>query len=123
MKRILIAEDDAFIRDLASEKLEQAGYSVHASTSGEETLTCLSEHPTDLLVLDLALPGMHGLDVLRQMRETDEINQIPVVVFSNTDEPEVKETCTKLGVKAFLVKVDTDLDTLVLTVNKLLSGA
>lgn len=122
MKRILFAEDDAFIRDLTSEKLAQAGFDVAICESGDEALAKLDEGEVDLLLLDLELKGTQGTDVLEQMSKTGQIDSVPVIVFSNNDEPEMREKCHALGATAFFVKVDTDLNELITKVSEVLTA-
>jgi DNA-binding response OmpR family regulator len=66
--RILIVEDDAPLRALLQERLAAEGYTVEAVATGEEALQALEARPPDLVVLDLMLPGMDGLEVCRRLR-------------------------------------------------------
>jgi len=69
--RILVADDDAAIRALLRDFLEEEGYQVTEATSGQEALASLQENSHDLVLLDVRLPGMTGLDVLKQLREKE----------------------------------------------------
>jgi len=108
MKRILVLEDDAFIRDITSEKLAHAGFDVDISESGEDAVIKIEAGLVDLLLLDLQLEGMQGTEVLEHMYTNGITETVPVIVFSNNDEPEIREKCRQLGAKSFFVKVDTD---------------
>ncbi|WP_435203164.1 response regulator transcription factor [Janibacter sp. GS2] len=68
---VLVADDDVDIKDLVTFKLENAGYSVVAVSDGDEALRQVRELQPDLAVLDVMMPGLSGLDVLREIR-TDE---------------------------------------------------
>jgi len=68
-KHILMVEDDTLLRRSLAFNLEQAGYSVTTATNAEDALALVHQNPPDLILLDIGLPGMDGLDALRQFRE------------------------------------------------------
>jgi DNA-binding NtrC family response regulator len=68
MKNILIVDDEPIIRDLCVQFLSMGGYQVDACSSGEEALRTIAGQPYDLLILDLCLKGMNGLDTLKRVR-------------------------------------------------------
>ena len=80
MASILIIDDDIGIRHLLSESLENEGYETTALVTAEEGVKYLSKYEPDLILLDLNLPGMHGLEFLEKIF-AENIN-IPVVVLS-----------------------------------------
>ena len=121
MKRILILEDDAFIRDITSEKLAHAGFDVDISESGEDAVIKIEAGLVDLLLLDLQLEGMQGTEVLEHMYTNGITKTVPVIVFSNNDEPEIREKCRQLGAKSFFVKVNTYHSELINEINATLS--
>ena len=69
-QHILLVDDDALLRRSLAYNLERAGYHTTTAASGEDALFCASHDPPDLVLLDIGLPGMDGLDVLRQLRQT-----------------------------------------------------
>ena len=69
--RILVADDDADIRDLVEFKLTQAGYAVEAVPDGVSGLGGVRGQPAQLAVLDVMMPGLSGIDVLRKIRESE----------------------------------------------------
>jgi DNA-binding response OmpR family regulator len=84
---ILIAEDDADIADLISHYLTKAGWSPHVTSAGDEALAYLRSHPVDVMVLDLMLPGLSGLDVCRAIRADPATAALPVIMLTaRTDE-------------------------------------
>lgn len=121
MKKILLIEDDEFIRDLVSAKLVQNSFEVLSASSAEEAVSSIDENMPDLLILDLELPEKQGVDFLRELRHSSKYVDFPIIVFSNNDEPEIKEECEKLGITSFFVKINTDLDELVSQINSVLS--
>jgi DNA-binding response OmpR family regulator len=78
-KNILLVDDDALLRRSLAFNLERAGYTVHSAEDGEDALSRLEQFHADLVILDIGLPGMDGLDVLRKVR-----NQygIPVILLT-----------------------------------------
>ncbi len=80
MKKILLVDDEESIHLLYREELEEEGYEVHSALSGEEALEKLNIISPDLVILDINMPGMNGIDVLRRLKE---INQkLPVILSS-----------------------------------------
>lgn len=79
---ILVADDDPDIRDLVVFKLEQAGFEVRAVADGSAALTALEDLTPDLVVLDVMMPGLSGLDVLRQIRTMDRLHGVKVLLLT-----------------------------------------
>jgi two-component system, NtrC family, nitrogen regulation response regulator NtrX len=111
--RILIIDDEASIRASLQGILEDEGYAVTTAASGEEGLEKLPTQSFGLVLLDIWLPGMDGLDVLRHIRTLDDRPQVVVISGHGTVETAVK--ATKLGAFDFLEKPLT-LEKVVLTV-------
>ncbi len=112
MKKVLIVEDDPFIRDITTIKLSEHGYSVVSSANGEDALASIEADVPDVLVLDLDLPGISGIDVLTHIRKTENLKNISAIIFSNNDNVELREKITALGVSGFFVKASTEYDEL-----------
>lgn len=117
MKRILLVEDDRFIGDLTTAKLSQDGIAILPASSAAEADALLAETKIDLIILDLGLPDRDGLEYLHDLKHTPHVQDIPLIVFSNNDNPDVLRYCEKLGVHKFFVKVDTDYTDFIATVN------
>jgi len=79
---VMVVEDEKEIRDLIRYNLERAGYRVNAVANGEEGLERLFASRPDALVLDLMLPGMNGLEILREVRSEPMTRDLPVVVLT-----------------------------------------
>ena len=82
MTAILIADDDADIRDLVAFKLEQAGFDVTAVDNGLSALAAAAAEPPDLVVLDVMMPGMSGIDVCRALRADPLTNGLPIILLT-----------------------------------------
>jgi DNA-binding response OmpR family regulator len=80
-ERILVAEDDSDIRDIIEFKLGTAGYTVDTADDGQAAWEAFQAAPPDLAVLDIMMPRMSGIDVLRKIRESDTPG-VPVLLLS-----------------------------------------
>ncbi|ABS03158.1 CheY-like chemotaxis protein [Kineococcus radiotolerans] len=89
MARVLVVEDDPDIRQLVELRLRGLGHRVVSAASGPEALTVVAERGApEVLVLDVAMPGMTGLEVLRTLREQPEHAHLPAVFLSARVRPE-----------------------------------
>ena len=82
MARILVADDDADIRELVQFKLESAGFDVATATDGQEALDAALADPPDLLVLDLMMPRLTGLEVCTALRGTPATARLPIIMLT-----------------------------------------
>ncbi len=101
---ILVVEDDEDIRELISYNLEREGYTVHAVESGEAALAQLSKRPVDLVVLDLMLPEMDGLQVCRRIRADAASQHVPVMIVTAKSEETEVVVGLELGADDYLCK-------------------
>lgn len=120
MKKILIIEDDSFLQGLEAGKLGKEGYEVITASSGEEAMKRVEEPDIDIVLLDLILPNFDGFEILKKIRETEKIKDIPVIVFSNLSEEKNVEKSKELGATDFMVKSNFTLDELVKHINTIL---
>ena len=100
MKKILLVDDEESIHILYREELEELGYSVHSAMSGEEALKILPTLNPDLVILDIQMPGMNGIDVLRRIKERDP--KLPVILSSAYQE--FKQNLSSWASDDFIVK-------------------
>jgi two-component system OmpR family response regulator len=100
--RILIAEDDAALSEALSFTLTQAGYAVDCVANGAAADEALKADGFALLILDLGLPRLDGLEVLRRLRKRNAT--LPVLILSGREQPEVKVAGLDLGADDYLVK-------------------
>ena len=80
--RILVADDDPDIRELVTFKLGQAGFQVQAVDDGTAALAAIQEAPPDLAVLDVMMPGLSGIDVLRMVRDAEHMRGVRVILLT-----------------------------------------
>ena len=115
MKRIMVVDDEENIRFLYKEELEDEGFAVELAKNGEEALEKLPEFKPDLITLDIKMPGMNGIEVLKRIREQD--RQLPIVLCSAYGE--YKQDFTTWASDAYVVKC-ADLSELKTTIRRLL---
>ena len=81
-RTILVADDDADILELVSFRLEQAGHATVRARDGAEALELLRRHRPSLCVLDVLMPRLNGFEVLRALREDEDLRSIPVIMLT-----------------------------------------
>src|SRR3990167_2794237 len=112
-KRILIVEDDLFLRELYTDVLSAEGYKVDAAADGEEALQKMKVGGYNLVLLDIIMPKMDGLEVMRQIQNTPPQAPNKCVVFlTNLDKDEEIRTALKLG-NGYIIKSQITPGTLV----------
>lgn len=103
--RILLVDDDAFLRDMYATKFGERGHTVAVAASGESALEQIREAEFDLVLLDLVMPGMTGIELLEAIK--DEQGQAPAcVVLSNQGSEEDVQAAKKAGAKGYIVKAE-----------------
>jgi len=104
MKKILIVEDEKILGEMYQDKFIQAGFEIVLAGSAEEGHEFLSKEKPDLILLDILLPRENGITFLTKIRKNPETASIPVVAFSNFDDPITKKEALSLGAKDYLIK-------------------
>ena len=121
--RIVLAEDDRFLRRACETKLKQCGFEVHSAVDGEEAVAVTRQVLPDLLLLDLLMPKLDGLGVLRALRALPETKDLRVVSLSNSSKELEMSNASELGAVAYWVKANMSLQELCDRVQKLLAAA
>ncbi len=104
MTRILVVEDDRDIAELIGRYLEKAGYTVELLASGRDALAALVARPPDVLVLDLMLPGVDGLEICRATRAQEKTANIPIIMLTARAEESDRIAGLELGADDYLGK-------------------
>ena len=104
-KKILVAEDDEFLRELYSDVLKGEGYTVETASDGEESLQKITRGGWDLILLDIIMPKISGLDVMKKVKESPQLlNRNKCIVFlTNLDKGEEIKQALILG-NGYLIK-------------------
>jgi DNA-binding response OmpR family regulator len=98
---VLVVDDDLTVRDVVRRYLELAGHQVALADNGEDALTWIASHRPDLVVLDLMLPGIDGLEVCRRLRQS---STVPVVMLTALGEEENRIAGLQLGADDYVTK-------------------
>jgi DNA-binding response OmpR family regulator len=106
---ILVVEDDRFLRRACEVSLQQRGFVVKTATDGEAGLRLAREATPDLILLDLLMPRVSGIEVLTALRADPATAAIPVVILSNSSREEDKSHATRLGAVGYYVKANLSL--------------
>lgn len=92
--------------NLLQKKLSREGYDVWVAKDGAEGLRTMKETKPDLILLDIVMPKMGGLEVMEEMAKDHELKKIPVLVISNSGQPVELDRAKELGAKDWLIKTE-----------------
>lgn len=107
MPKILIVEDDPFISEIYLKKFSSSGYEAIPALSGHEALKKMREEKFDVVLLDIVLPELSGIEILREIRSGKEYNPgLKVLVFSNLSGPQERQEALSAGANGFISKTD-----------------
>jgi len=116
--KILVVDDQTGVRRLLFEVFNEEGYEVEIAVNGQEALDKIKTVMPDLILLDMKMPGMNGLETLHEMKKTND--SIPVIMMTAYGELEIVAEATKLGIKEYVTK-PFDINELRETVIKLIA--
>lgn len=119
-KKILIIEDEVFIADLYARQLAKAGYTVKTAGDGTTGLNTLMQETFDLLLLDIMLPGINGLEVLKQWKQKNPNSSMIVLLLTNLGQDTVIKQGFELGAQGYLIKAAYTPDQVLSEVKKAL---
>lgn len=106
-KRILAVDDDGLVRKSLEILLKEAGYEPVVAAGGQEALGFLTQRHFDLLITDIRMPGMDGLQVIQAVRDyclEAKKHPIPEIVLTAYNDDHVRESAVRLGVREFILK-------------------
>ncbi|MBI2600793.1 response regulator [Candidatus Daviesbacteria bacterium] len=121
-KKLLLIEDEDFIRDLYVRELVKAGFEVKSAPDGNSGLNILLSEKFDLLLLDIMLPGLNGLQVLKEFKAKNPNSNTIVVLLTNLGQEAVIKEGFELGAQAYLIKGSYTPDQIVNEVKNALNG-
>ena len=112
--KILLVEDDAMVIRMYQRKLEAEGFKLTLAFNGEEGLAALKKEIPDLVLLDIMMPKMNGIEMLKAVKADPALKDIPVIILTNLgDRPEDVQKAKDLGAADYLVKANVSLKELV----------
>jgi CheY-like chemotaxis protein len=105
MRKILIAEDDFFIRDIYSKVFSLSGYDVKVAVDGGDAFEKIKTEQFDMILLDIMMPRMTGIDVLKNVRALSTPSKnTPIFIITNLGQQNVIEEAFKLGMDGYILK-------------------
>ena len=102
--KVLVVEDDKFLRELINRKLQSENFETVLAIDGEIGLDLVEKERPDIVLLDLILPGVNGFEVLAKIKENEKLKEIPVLILSNLGQKDDIEKGMGLGAADYLVK-------------------
>ena len=120
-EKILVVEDEEILLTALKEELESGGYEMEGAGDGEEGLQKVKSFKPDLILLDLVMPRMDGMEMLQKLKEDAETKDIPVVILTNLSDYDRISEALSLGAMDYLVKANYKLEDLLDKVRSVLS--
>ena len=103
-KEVLVVDDSATVRKFVSLSLSMQGFTVTAACDGMDALEKISKGKFSLVITDLNMPTMDGLEFIRALHENPEFRDLPVIILTSLTDRETREEGAKLGVDSYVVK-------------------
>jgi len=107
MTKVAIIEDDTIISQMYRMKLESDGFEVQLASNGEQGIALGEAFKPDLILLDMKMPGMNGVDTLKIIRSSDWGKNTPVIILTNMEEDDSTQELDSLGVSSYIIKANT----------------
>jgi two-component system sensor histidine kinase and response regulator WspE len=120
-RRILVVDDSPLTRELISALLEAVGYDILTAGDGADALHVLAQNPVDLVVTDLEMPGLDGLELTRQLKGQETFNRLPVIILTTRGGEEDRKRGLAAGADGYITKGDLVRQDLVDVVKRLLA--
>jgi CheY-like chemotaxis protein len=120
-KKIMWVEDDNFLSGLIGKKLGNEKAILFHASNGEEAVVMVEKEKPDVLLLDILLPGMTGLQVLQKIKSNPATQGIPVLLLSNLGQKADIDKGAQLGAEKFLIKATLSLDEIIKEVKRVVS--
>lgn len=109
-KRIVVIEDDADMATALHTQLSSAGYEVIRAADGVSGLHVVSTTHPDLVIVDIILRGIRGIEIIRRMYDDASLQKVPVIILTNRDDDTERAKATELGVTSYLIKSQSTLE-------------
>ena len=119
-RKILLVEDDVFIRDIYDMKLRQENFEVEMAENGADALKKLENFSPDLILLDIVMPYMDGMDFLKEFKKDEKNKNVPIIMLTNLSDKERVDDAKSLGAQEYLIKSHFTPSEVVAKVNALL---
>jgi len=120
--KVLLVEDDSFLREICSKKLTKEGYTVHEAIDGEQAMAGIEEIKPDIVLLDIILPAIDGFQILNQIKshKSSAVSKIPVIMLSNLGQDDDIKKAMDMGANDYLVKAHFTTEEIVAKIKKII---
>ena len=119
---ILVVEDEEYIRDLYKRQLEIAGYAVDVAINGKQALDMIAKTPYEVILLDVMMPELTGIDVLKKIDLKKNNPTLKVVMLTNLGQDDIIKQAFELGAAGYLIKLSINPNNLVDEVKKFIKS-
>lgn len=120
-KKVLIVDDEKPLLDIYHDKFSKEGFSVRLAKDGKEGLEAAEKENPDIILLDILMPVMDGITMLKKLKENKWGKDVPVILLTNLDDTSKVAEAASMGVFDYLVKQDYKIDDLVKKVKEKLN--
>ncbi|HLB60761.1 MAG TPA: response regulator [Patescibacteria group bacterium] len=110
---ILVVEDEQLLRDVLVQKFQEAGFTVYGAKDGKEGYDSAIKYHPHLILMDIMMPGMDGIAVLKQLRKDPWGKEVSIILLTNVSDPRLVAESLEEGGLEYLVKTDWDIDEVV----------
>ncbi len=118
VKKILIVDDEKLVVQALTQKLQEAGFSTDAAYDGEEALSKVNQAKPDLILLDIIMPKLDGISMLKRLKADEKTKDIPVIILTNLYSDKKVVEALESGGTDYLIKVDYTLPEIVEQIRK-----
>ena len=119
-RKILFIEDEEYLQMTLGERLKEEGYEILTALDGELGLEAAQKEQPDLILLDLILPKKDGFEVLEELKKSEELEHIPVIVLTNLEESRDIQRVLDAGATTYLVKANYEMEEVVKKIKNIL---
>jgi len=110
LNSVLVVESVALFREPVVAALRHEGYATATATTAEQAMNYLQGHAVDVLVVDIAMPDVNGLDLLRTIRSMDHYKHVPVIVLADGTDRDMVLAVGRLGIRHYISKAQFSLE-------------
>lgn len=119
-KSILLVDDDQFLVEVLTEKLKKSGFATTGVSNGAQALEYIEKNTPDLVLLDLIMPGMNGMETLQKLKGDEKTKKIPVIILTNLADSEVISQIKESGGSGYLIKDTQNIEEIIESIKNLI---
>lgn len=117
--RILLIQEDKLLRELLNQKLTNHSYRVDVVCGGEEGLRAVRLNTPDLIILEIMMLGKNGFEIMQELKEDEDLKNIPVIIVSNSGQLEELNKAKEMGAVGWILKTELNLKELIKEIKKI----